>query len=210
MEKKQTLSRSVSIIGVGMTKYGDPAENPELEGMSLQDMAAWACADAMEDAGVNPRDIGKLVMGMVCSPVYNSETLSPNHGFLEYIGMKGKAAVYHNEVCATSMNCLNEAIEAVASGRCDVAMCVDSDSVRYEHRLCEISGNTLIAEDISTGERVTFPADQVILCMGGRPSRGIYEELSVKREHVFLVGDAEEQAKIRKAVQDGYTVAMAL
>ena len=127
---KKTLTRSVSIIGVGQTPYGDPEEVPEIEEMSLQDMGAWACANAMEDAGVNPRQIGKLVLGMVCSPAYNSETLSPNHGFLEFVGMKGLSGVYHNEVCITAMNCFNEAIEAVASGRCDIAIAVDSDSAR--------------------------------------------------------------------------------
>ena len=131
MSKKSQLTRSVSIIGVGQTKYGDGAINPELKDMSLYDMATTACAQAMEDAGVNPRQIGKMVLGMVCGPAYNGGTLANNHGMLEFLGMKGKAGVYHNEVCATAMNCFNEAVEAVASGKYDIAICLDTDSVRY-------------------------------------------------------------------------------
>ena len=130
MSNKQ-LTRSVSVIGVGMTNYGDSATVPELSGMSLQDMAAWAIADAFEDAGVNPRDVGKLILGMVCSPFYNSDCISPCHGLPEFVGMTGSSAVYHNEACATAHNCFNEAVATVASGICDIAVCVDADSVRY-------------------------------------------------------------------------------
>ena len=128
---KRPLSRSVSIIGVGITKFGDADATPELLGMSLQDMAVWACLDAMEDAGVNPQQIGKLVVGRVCTTDGNSECISPNHGFLEWVGMRGKAGVHHSEACATPFNILNEAIEDVASGRFDISMCVDSDSARH-------------------------------------------------------------------------------
>lgn len=128
---KQQLTRSVSVIGVGQTKYGDGGVDPELKGMSLYDMAVWACAAAMEDAGVNPRQIGKMALGMVCGPAYNSGTLANNHGMLEFLGMKGKSGVYHNEVCATAMNCFNDAVEAVASGKYDIAIALDTDSVRY-------------------------------------------------------------------------------
>ena len=130
MSNKQ-LTRSVSVIGVGMTNYGDSATTPGLTGMSLQDMATWAVADALEDAGVNPRDVGKLVLGMVCSPFYNSDCIAPCHGLSEFVGMKGSSAVYHNEACATAHNCFNEAVASVASGICDIAVCVDADSVRY-------------------------------------------------------------------------------
>jgi len=125
------LSRSVSIIGIGVTKFGDCDETPELKGMSLQDMGAWACAAAMEDAGVNPRQIGKLAFGMVCSPCYNSLNYSPIFGFLEWVGMKGKAGIYQNDGCATGMNIFNHAVEAVASGRYDIAICCDVDSTRH-------------------------------------------------------------------------------
>ena len=125
------LQRPVSVIGVGITTFGDSDVTPELKDMSLQDMAAWACIDAMEDAGVNPRQIDKLVMGVVCTTDGNSECISPNHGFLEWIGMRGKAGVFHSEACATPFDSINEAALEIASGRYDIIMCVDSDSARH-------------------------------------------------------------------------------
>jgi len=125
------LSRSVSIIGVGMTKFGDPLVTAEVKGMSLQDLGAWACASAMEDAGVNPQQIDKCAMGMVCSSYYNSNCFTALPGFLDFIGMRGKAGSFHNEACATGFNCFNDAVESVASGKYAIAICVDTDGVQY-------------------------------------------------------------------------------
>ena len=127
------LARGVSIIGVGITQFGDgdDAKTPQLKNLSLQDIAAWACIDAMEDAGVNPRQIDKLIVGRVCTTDGNSDCICPNHGFLEWIGMEGKASTHHSDACATPFNCFNEAILEIASGRYDVIMVVDSDSARH-------------------------------------------------------------------------------
>ena len=124
------MSRSVSIIGVGATRFGDPSDTPELGGSSLQDMAAAAAMAAMEDAGVNPRQIGKCVLGMTCSSFYNSNCFAPNFGFGEFIGMKGKASSFHSEGCASGYNAFNEAVDCVASGRSDIAICVDTAQTR--------------------------------------------------------------------------------
>lgn len=125
------FARSVSIIGVGMTKFGDSDDTPELKNMSLQDMGAWACLEAMEDAGVNPRQIDKLIVGEVCAVNGNSQSIAPNHGMLEWVGMRGKASVHQSEACATPFDCFNEAVLSVASGRYDIVMCVDMDSARH-------------------------------------------------------------------------------
>lgn len=131
MDSKHQLARSVSIIGVGMTKFGDSDVTPELKDMSLQDMAAWACLEAMEDAGVTGRDIDKLIVGEVCAVNGNSQSIAPNHGMLEWLGMRGKASVHQSEACATPFDCLNEAVLEVASGRYDICMAVDTDSARH-------------------------------------------------------------------------------
>jgi len=85
----------------------------------------------MEDAGVNPQEIDKLVVGRVCTTDGNSDCIAPHFGFLEWVGMRGKPSVHHSEACATPFNILNEAILDVASGRYDISMCVDSDSARH-------------------------------------------------------------------------------
>ncbi len=43
--------RGVSIIGVGSTKFGI------LEGLSLKELAAMACQEAINDAGVEKKEL---------------------------------------------------------------------------------------------------------------------------------------------------------
>ena len=147
MAKKNQLARSVSIIGVGMTKFGDKDVTPELKDMSLQDMMAWACFEAMEDAGVTGQQIDKLIVGEVCAVNGNSQSIAPNHGMLEWLGMRGKASVHQSEACATPFDCMNEAVLEVASGRYDVIMAVDADSARH-------------VTDPNKPSHITYPSSQ--------------------------------------------------
>ena len=127
------LARSVSVIGVGITKFGDmdDPDTPELKDMSLQDLATWAAKEAMADAGVKPTEIEKLVVGQVSATDGNADSISPNLGLGEFLGLRGVPSSFQSEGCATPFDCLNEAILAVASGRYDIVMCVDADSARH-------------------------------------------------------------------------------
>lgn len=119
------LSRSVSIIGVGSTQFGSPFDTPELQGLSFQDLGAWAVLEAFQDAGVNPREVDHLIMGSTSSPLNNSMNISPHHGFLEWVGMKGKSANYQVSGCATGFQIINQAIDMVAGGRADIVVAVN-------------------------------------------------------------------------------------
>ena len=116
------LSRSVSIIGVGTTVYGTPFDTEELKDLSFQDYGAWAVLAALDDAGVNPREVDHLVVGSTSSPLNNAMNISPHHGFLEWCGMKGKSANYQVSGCSTGFNIITQAIDLVAGGRCDIAV----------------------------------------------------------------------------------------
>ncbi len=121
------LSRGVSIIGVGSTVFGTPFDTPELKDLSFQDYGAWAVLAALDDAGVNPRQVDHLIVGSTSSPTHNSLNISPHHGFLEWVGMKGKSANYQCAGCATGFNIINQAIDMVAGGRCDIVVAVDME-----------------------------------------------------------------------------------
>ena len=122
---KQQLSRSVSIIGVGSTKFGSPFETEELKDLSFQEYGAWAVMDALEDAGVNPRDVDHICVGSVSSPTNNALNISPQFGFLEWCGMKGKSANYQCAGCASGLMVFDQAVDMVAGGRCDIVIAVD-------------------------------------------------------------------------------------
>jgi len=119
------LSRSVSIIGVGSTKFGAPFDTPELKDLSFQEYGAWAVLDALNDAGVNPRQVDHLVVGSTSSPTHNSMNIAPNHGLLEWVGMKGKSTNFQCSGCSTGFHIISQAVDMVAGGRCDIVVAVN-------------------------------------------------------------------------------------
>lgn len=125
MSRRKQLSRPVSIIGVGSTVFGAPFDTPELDGLSFQEYGAWAVLDALKDAGVNPKEVDHIVVGSTSSPTHNAMNLSPHHGFLEWVGMTGKEANYQCAGCVTGFHVFEQAVDLVAGGRCDIAVCVN-------------------------------------------------------------------------------------
>lgn len=82
--------------------------------------------------------------------------------------------------------------------------------VYMEHKLLEITDEAVIAENMQTGEKVTIPADRVILCMGRKANNKLYEELTGQIEHLYNVGDSNNPDKIKPAVQGGFDAAVAM
>ncbi|MGX8701899.1 oxidoreductase [Caproiciproducens sp.] len=82
--------------------------------------------------------------------------------------------------------------------------------LRMEHKLLEITDTAVLAENRKTGEKVTLPADRVVLCMGSRANDALYEELKGEFDRIFNVGDSREPDKILTAVQGGFDAAIAM
>ena len=80
----------------------------------------------MEDAGVNPRDVDFYFHGQA-SPLNCSNYLTPNIQIGNCFGMKGKASIHHSEACCTGYYALEQAVNAVASGKynCVLSGCVE-------------------------------------------------------------------------------------
>ena len=118
--------RSVSIIGVGCTPFMYTVDNPETDGLTEGEMFGYAALQAMEDAGVNPRDVDFYFHGQA-SPLAGSNYLTPNIQIGNWFGMKGKASIHHSEACCTGYYALEQAVNAVASGKynCVLSGCVE-------------------------------------------------------------------------------------
>ena len=118
--------RSVSIIGVGCTPFMYTVDNPETDGLTEGEMFGYAALQAMEDAGVNPRDVDFYFHGQA-SPLAGSNYLTPNIQVANWFGMKGKASIHHSEACCTGYYAIEEAVNAVASGKynCVLSGCVE-------------------------------------------------------------------------------------
>ena len=81
----------------------------------------------MEDAGVNPQDVEFYFHGCA-SPLNGSNYLTPNVQITNWFGMKGKGSIHHSEACCTGYLALEQAANAVASGKYD---CVLTGAVEF-------------------------------------------------------------------------------
>lgn len=121
MAKTRAYSRGVSIIGVGCTPFKSTKDIPELAGVSQQDMFSYASLSAMEDAGVQPRDVEFFYHG-AAQPYLIGDSITPNMEFAEWVGMRGRGSAHHSEACCTGYVGLEEAVQAVASGARDMVL----------------------------------------------------------------------------------------
>lgn len=126
MNKLGKYNRSVSIIGVGCTPFMYTVDNPETDGLTEGEMFGYAALKAMEDAGVNPQDVDFYFHGQA-SPLNGSNYLTPNVQIANWFGMKGKGSIHHSEACCTGYLAIEQAVNAVASGKynCVLSGCVE-------------------------------------------------------------------------------------
>ncbi len=129
--KLNKYSRSVSIIGVGCTPFMFTVENPETNGLTEGELFGYAALKAMEDAGITPRDVDYYFHGQA-NPLNSSNYITPNMQVANWFGMKGKGSIHHSEACCTGYLALEQAVNAVASGKynCVLSGCVEfGDSI---------------------------------------------------------------------------------
>lgn len=119
-------SRSVSIIGVGAMPFGDTGENPELKGLTEGEFFGAVALMAMENAGIEPRDIDFFYHGSA-NPKFFNNAATPNMQVAEWFGVRGKGSVHHSEACCTGYVGLEQAVNDVASGAHEIVLsgCVE-------------------------------------------------------------------------------------
>lgn len=119
-------SRSVSIIGVSCTPFMYTLDNPETAGLTEGELFGYAAYKAMEDAGIRPKDVDYYFHGEA-SPFNGSNYITPNIQVSEWFGMRGKGSIHHSEACCTGYLALEQAVNAVASGKYNVVLsaCVE-------------------------------------------------------------------------------------
>ncbi len=121
MVKLGKQSRSVSIVGVGCTPFTNFEDHPETKGMDEGSAFGYAALEAIQDAGLEPRDIQYFYHG-AANPYLIGDSLTPNMQVADWFGVRGIGSVHHSEACCTGYVALQEAVQAVASGTYDIVL----------------------------------------------------------------------------------------
>lgn len=115
------LGRGVSIIGVGATPTGDVMETESILNLTEGELLAAACIDAVEDAGIEFKDIDAYLVGQLGGLGLSNFTHAAAI-LAKYIGMSGVPGLSHDENCNTGNYGLQQAVMMVASGVHDVVL----------------------------------------------------------------------------------------
>jgi acetyl-CoA acetyltransferase len=108
--------REVSIIGVGMTRFGKFLER------SMQDLGREAMWNAIEDANVNIKDIGVVYVGNALAPQLTELKGTIGQHVVTEAGIFGVPVINVENACSSGSTALRGAFLEVASGTCDVAL----------------------------------------------------------------------------------------
>jgi acetyl-CoA C-acetyltransferase len=120
------LRESVSIIGVGCTRFGDLMETPEIKGLTLQELSAQAAMEAIEDANIDPREIDAVLAGNAM--VHSSQIPGTYSQLSKWIGMQFKEGVHFEAQCSTTNVGAALAAMGIASGAYDKVLVVGVES----------------------------------------------------------------------------------
>lgn len=108
------LNQPVYIVGVGCTRFGNLLETPEIKGLTLQEMAARAVAEAFADAKVEPRDVDAVIVGNVT--MHTSTMPATYSQIAKWTGTQLKAGVHIDGACSTTNIGVTLGAMGIASG----------------------------------------------------------------------------------------------
>src|SRR5689334_24017537 len=115
------MSNKVYVIGVGMTKFEKPGRR---EGWDYPDMARESGTNALEDAGIDYREIEQGFVGYVYG-----ESTSGQRALYE-LGLTGIPIVNVNNNCSTGSTALYLAAEAIRGGRAECVLALGFEKMQ--------------------------------------------------------------------------------
>lgn len=116
------LASPVAITGVGCTPFGNLLKRKEIAGLTLQELAAAAAREALEDSGIRGPDIDALYVGNVMT--HSSQLPATYSQLSKWLGCQFAAGVHIDAACATTATGVMMAAQAIASGTIDTALVV--------------------------------------------------------------------------------------
>jgi len=115
------MSSKVYVVGVGMTKFEKPGRR---EGWDYPDMARESGTNALQDAGIDYREVEQGYVGYVAG-----DSTSGQRALYE-LGMTGIPIVNVNNNCSTGSTALFLAAQAIRGGLADCAIALGFEKMQ--------------------------------------------------------------------------------
>lgn len=115
--------REVVVLGVGMHRFGKFPET------SLRELAGEAGRGALRDAGVSPRDIQAAYFANALAGLLTGQESIRGQVALREVGVAGVPIVNVENACASGATAFHQAVLAVGSGSCDIALAVGAEKM---------------------------------------------------------------------------------
>ena len=119
----------VAIVGIGHSKFGRRTD------VNIGELAFESIKQAVDDAGVDKKDISNVVVGSMGS--WSEESL-PAVVVNEYAGLSGAGTMRVEAACASGSAALKSAYNSILSGEGDVAMAVGVE------KMTEVDSSTTV------------------------------------------------------------------
>ena len=195
------MSNKVYVVGVGMTKFEKPGRR---EGWDYPDMARESGTNALQDAGIDYRDIEQGYVGYVYG-----ESTSGQRALYE-LGLTGIPIVNVNNNCSTGSTALFMAAQAIRGGlaECTIALGFEkmkpgSLAASYEDRTNPMDKHVKAMAEIS---EFAFPAAP---WMFGAAGREHMKQYGTTAEHFAKIGYKNHKHSVNNPYaqfQDEYTL----
>ena len=174
------MANKVYVIGVGMTKFEKPGRR---EGWDYPDMAREAGTNALQDAGIDYRQVEQAFAGYVYG-----ESTSGQRALYE-LGLTGIPVVNVNNNCSTGSAALYLAAQTVRGGLADCCIALGFERMKpgslastYDDRTQPMDKHIMALAEIS---EVLFPAAP---WMFGAAGREHMKQYGTTAEHFAKIG----------------------
>lgn len=115
-------------------------------------------------------------------------------------------AVAGNEVTVIDM--MPDEIPPITDHRLDLNYAREAGvTVLMAHKVARIDKDAVVVSDMATGEEKSLPRDKVIVALGVKSDRALYDEVKERFQNVFNLGDSDKPGMAVYAVSAGYLAA---
>lgn len=115
-------------------------------------------------------------------------------------------AVAGNEVTVVDM--LPDEIPPITDHRLDLNYAREAGvKILMAHKVVRIEDSAVVVTDMATGEEKSLPRDKVIVALGVKSDRVLYDEVKDRFQNVFNLGDSDKPGMAVYAVSAGYLAA---